>query len=108
MSVASNKKESKRIREKIMFRPHLVWDRLNSRERKEAFAPGGRIVRGNLSAEVLMRRRDFIGTACTAAASAALAGNSAAEGGRGQFDRCSWFLPSTRYGVLSRWTTSRG
>ena len=38
MSVASNKKESKRIREKIMFRPHLVWDRLNSRERKEAFA----------------------------------------------------------------------
>ena len=38
MSANRNKKKTERIKEKIMYSPALVWDRLTAKERKEAFA----------------------------------------------------------------------
>ncbi len=38
MSTDRDKKKTERIKEKILFRPALVWDRLTARERKEVFA----------------------------------------------------------------------
>ncbi len=38
MSADRDKKKTERIKEKILFRPSLVWDRLTAKERKEVFA----------------------------------------------------------------------
>ena len=37
MPVDKEKKETKRIKEKIMLKSTMVWDKLSSKEKKEAF-----------------------------------------------------------------------